>query len=243
MTKQKDNIISRSRWSGLAFLGTDLGHIFSKKCWQRLWCDVERKRTTETWDCLQHIVRKHSLLIYTDLFEINLVAETRFRLLSCFYNFEAKSRRHYNQWTTKWCIRLVALDNSDRWSKDFVILFTLNWETRVAKNYPLVLFESLVLFWCLEKFTTFNSNRKAVRRWLLKTNRTLYCRSNVQQRGRGFGAVEQVITRTAILLLPKSTVPAEEREAVELLGSSVPKVTEVVSGTKIFKTTPKSVGR
>ena len=46
-------------------------------------------------------------------------------------------------------IRHSATCNSNRCSKTLVIVFKLDWETRAAKRYSLLLLLSLVLFWCL----------------------------------------------------------------------------------------------
>ena len=70
-----------------------------------------------------------------------------------------------------------------------------------------------------------------------------YYKSIGRQRGRGFGALAQVIGRTAIPFLRKYIVPAAKRVGVNLLEFAVPEVADVVSGRKIFKTAPKSVGR
>ena len=64
-----------------------------------------------------------------------------------------------------------------------------------------------------------------------------------RQRGRGFGALAQVIGRTAILFLRKCIVPAAKRVGADLLEFAVPEVAVVVSGKKNFKTAAKSVGR
>ena len=64
-----------------------------------------------------------------------------------------------------------------------------------------------------------------------------------RQRGRGFGALAQVIGRTAIPFLRKYIVPAAKRVGADLLEFAVPEVAEVVSGRKNFKTAAKSVGR
>ena len=64
-----------------------------------------------------------------------------------------------------------------------------------------------------------------------------------RQRGRGFGALEQVIGRTAIPYLRKYIVPAAKRVGADLLEIAVPEIAEVVSGRKNFKTAAKSVGR
>ena len=62
-------------------------------------------------------------------------------------------------------------------------------------------------------------------------------------RGREFGALAQVIGRTAIPFLKKYIVPAAKRVGADLLEFAVPEVADVVSGRKTFKTAAKSVGR
>ena len=64
-----------------------------------------------------------------------------------------------------------------------------------------------------------------------------------RQRGRGFGALAQVIGRTTIPFLRKCLVPAAKRVGADLLEIAVPEVADVVSGKKSFKTAAKSVGR
>ena len=70
-----------------------------------------------------------------------------------------------------------------------------------------------------------------------------YYRAVGRQRGRGFGALAQVIGRTAILFLRKYIVPAAKRVGADLLEFAVPEIAEVVGGRKNFKTAAKSVGR
>ena len=64
-----------------------------------------------------------------------------------------------------------------------------------------------------------------------------------RQRGRGFGALAQVIGRTAIPFLRKYIVPAAKRVRADLLEFAVPVVADAVSGKKNFKTAAKSVGK
>ena len=70
-----------------------------------------------------------------------------------------------------------------------------------------------------------------------------YYRGVGRQRGRGFGALAQVIGRTAIPFLRKYIVPAAKRVGADLLEFAVPEVAEVLSGRKNFKTAAKSVGK
>ena len=70
-----------------------------------------------------------------------------------------------------------------------------------------------------------------------------YYRGVGRQRGRGFGALAQVIGRTAIPFLRKYIVPAAKRVGADLLEFAAPEIAEVVSGRKNFKTAAKSVGK
>ena len=70
-----------------------------------------------------------------------------------------------------------------------------------------------------------------------------YYRAVGRQRGRGFGALAQVIGRTAIPFLRKYVVPAAKRIGADMLEFAVPEIGEVVSGRKNFKTAAKSAGK
>ena len=70
-----------------------------------------------------------------------------------------------------------------------------------------------------------------------------YYRGVGRQRGRGFGALAQVIGRTAIPFLRKYIVPPAKRVGADLLEFAVPEIAEVVSGRKSFKTAAKGVGK
>ena len=70
-----------------------------------------------------------------------------------------------------------------------------------------------------------------------------YYRAVGRQRGRGFGALAQVIGRTEIPFLRKYVVPAAKRVGADLLEFAVSEVVEVFSGRISFKTAAKSVGK
>ena len=70
-----------------------------------------------------------------------------------------------------------------------------------------------------------------------------YYRGVGRQRGRGFGALAQVIGRTALPFLRKYIVPAAKRVGADLLDFAAPEIGEVISGRKSFKSAAKSVGR
>ena len=69
-----------------------------------------------------------------------------------------------------------------------------------------------------------------------------YYRGVGRQRGRGFGALAQVIGRTAIPFLRKYVVPAAKRINADMLEFAEPETGEVISGRKSFKSAAKSVG-
>ena len=70
-----------------------------------------------------------------------------------------------------------------------------------------------------------------------------YYRAVGRQRGRGFGALAQVIGRTAIPFLRKYVVPAAKRVGADLLEFAAPEFGEIISGRKPFKSAAKSVGK
>ena len=70
-----------------------------------------------------------------------------------------------------------------------------------------------------------------------------YYRGVLRQRGRGFGALAQVIGQTAIPFLRKVVVPAAKRIGADMLDFAAPEIGEVISGRKSFKSAAKSVGK
>ena len=70
-----------------------------------------------------------------------------------------------------------------------------------------------------------------------------YYRAVGTQRGRGLGALAQVIGRIAIPFLRKYIVPAAKRVGANLLVFAAPEIGEVISGRKSFKSAAKSVGK
>ena len=63
------------------------------------------------------------------------------------------------------------------------------------------------------------------------------------QRTRWFGALAQVVRRTAFLFLKKHVVPAVRRIGADMLGFAVPEIADVVSGKQNFRAAAKNVGR
>ena len=76
-----------------------------------------------------------------------------------------------------------------------------------------------------------------------KTLEIPYYRAVGRQKGRGFGALAQLILRTAIPFLRRYVVSAAKRIGADMLEFAAPEIGEVVSGRKSFKTAAKSVGK
>ena len=80
---QKVVILLANDTSGLAFCSTDLGHIFSKDVGNEFRVLMIGKGPHEP-EFAYDIVRIHSLLIYSNVVEYNLVGDTKTPLLRCF---------------------------------------------------------------------------------------------------------------------------------------------------------------
>ena len=70
-----------------------------------------------------------------------------------------------------------------------------------------------------------------------------YYRVIGRQRGRGFGALAQVIGRIAIPFLHKNVVPAAKRIGADMLEFAAPEIAEITSVRKSFKSAAKSVAK
>ena len=85
--------------SGLAFCSTDLGHIFGNKVGNHFGVLMKIKCPLET-QFAYDIVRIHSLMIYSDLVEYNIVGRHKSSLATMLsFYLKANERRHYNNWT------------------------------------------------------------------------------------------------------------------------------------------------
>ena len=97
--KHKVEIYLANERSGLAFLSTDLGHIFGGNVGNGFGVMLRRKGPQKP-EFAYVIVRIHSRMIYKDLIEYNTVGDKKGSIatLLSFY-FEAQVWRHYNYWT------------------------------------------------------------------------------------------------------------------------------------------------
>ena len=80
---QKVEIHLANETSGLAFFSTDLGHIFGSNVGNEFGVMLKGKGPYEP-EFAYDIVRIHSLMIYTDLIEYNIVGNSKTPLLRCF---------------------------------------------------------------------------------------------------------------------------------------------------------------
>ena len=121
---QKIEIYLANERSGLAFFCTDLGHIFGSNVGNESGVMLREKGPPKP-DFAYDIVRIHSLKIYTDLIEYNIVGNIEAPLLRYFV-FTSKLKSgdiiSTGQYRTN---RHLATCNSDRCSKLLFIVFTL----------------------------------------------------------------------------------------------------------------------
>ena len=80
---QKVEIYLANEGSGLAFFSTDLGHIFGSNVGNAFGVLLRGKGPHKP-EFAYDIVRIHSLMIYTDQIEYNIVGDTKAPLLQCF---------------------------------------------------------------------------------------------------------------------------------------------------------------
>ena len=80
---QKVEIYLANAESGLAFFSTDRGHIFGSNVGKEFGVMLKRKGPHKL-EFAYDIVRIHSLMIYTDLIEYNIVGDIQAPLLRCF---------------------------------------------------------------------------------------------------------------------------------------------------------------
>ena len=80
---QKIVIYLANEGSGLAFFSTDLGHIFGSNVRNEFGVMLRGKKPHKP-GVAYNVVCKHSLKIYTDLIEYNIVGDTKAPLLRCF---------------------------------------------------------------------------------------------------------------------------------------------------------------
>ena len=229
--------------SGLAFCSTDLGHIFDNNVGNEFGVLMIGKGPHEP-EFAYNIVRIHSLMIYSDIVEYNVVGDTKAPLLRCFLfisklkggdiittgqymNYQTFSNLQFRP-LLKNSFHSIHIDLRD--PSDEKVLFVSVGITRLVLMFRKV---SNIHFYNIRYYKMVASRQVEIP----------YYRAVGRQRGRGFGALAQVIGRTAIPFLRECVVPAAKRVGADLLEFAVPEIAEVVSGRKNFKTAAKSAGK
>ena len=183
-------------------------------------------------------------MIYSDIVENSIVGDTKAPLLRCF-PFISKLKGGDNITTGQYMnyqtfsnlqFRPLLKNSFDSTHIDLRDPFD------EKKPFVFVGITRLVLMFRIASKIHFQTKR----RYKMVASRQVevpYYRGVGRQRGRGFGALAQVIGRTAIPFLRKYIVPAAKRVGADLLEFALPEIAEVVSGRKNFKTAAKSVGK
>ena len=142
---QKVEIYLAIERSGLAFFSTDLWHIFGSDVGIEFGVMLRGKGPHKP-EFAYDIVRKHSPMVYRDLIENNIVGNTHAQLLR-YFTFTSKLKSG-DVITTGQCMNYQTFNNLQfrPLPKILFVVFTLSWETRSVKNYPLYLSVSLLLF-------------------------------------------------------------------------------------------------
>ena len=96
---QKIVIMLANDSSSLAFCGTELGHNFGSNVGNGLGVLMIGKGPHEP-EFAYDLFRIHSLVIYRDILEYNIVGHTKSSLATMLSLYlKANGRRHYNNWT------------------------------------------------------------------------------------------------------------------------------------------------
>ena len=240
---QKVVILLANDSSGLAFCSTDLGHIFGNNVGNEFGVLMIGKGPHEP-EFAYDIVRIHSLMIYSDLVEYNIVGDTKASLLRCF-PFISKLKGG-DIITTGQYMNYQTINNLQfrPLLKNSFHSIHIDLRDPIGEKIPFVSVGITRLVLMFRKAS--NIHFQSQRRYKMVASRQVeipYYRGVGRQRGRGFGALAQVIGTTAIPFLRKYVVPAAKRVGADLLEFAVPEIAEVVSGRKNFKTAAKSVGK
>ena len=130
----KNEIHLSNEGSGLAFFSTDLGHICGSNVADEFGV-ILRGKGPHKPEFAYDIVRIHSLMIYTDLIEYNIVGETKAPVLRCF-PFISNLKPGYIKTTGQYKnYQTFSNLHFNRCSKILFTVFTLTWETRAVKKY------------------------------------------------------------------------------------------------------------
>ena len=217
--------------SALAFISTDLRHIFGIIVGIEFGVMLRGKRPHKL-EFPYNIVRIHSLIIYNHLIEYNIFGDGQVPLLRCFL-FISKLKSgdiittgQYMNYQTFGNLQFRPLLKNS-----FHIIHTELRDTSGEKipnvsagiTRPVLIFREASNIHFLPK-----------RRHKMVASKQVefpFYRGVGRQRGQGFGALAQVIGRTAIPFLRKYVVPASKRIGADMLEFAAPEFGEVISGS------------
>ena len=240
---QKFVVMFANDSSGLAFCSNDFGYIFGNVVGNEFRVLFIGKGLHEP-DFAYEIVRIHSLMIYVDLVEHTLIGDTKTPLLRCFpliskleggdiitdgqyMNYQTFSNLQFRP-LLKNSFHNIHIDLRDTsGEKNPFVSVSVTRLVLMFRKVSNILFQHI-------RYNKMVASRQV---------ETPYYRGVGRQRGRGFGALAQVIGRTAIPFLRKYNVPAAKRKGANMLKFAAAELGEVISGRKYFKSAAKSVGK
>ena len=165
--KQKVVVMLANDTSGLAFCSTNLGHIFGNNVGNEFGVLMLGKGPHEP-EFAYDIVCIHSLMIYSDQVEYNIVGDTKAPLLRCL-PFISKLKGgdilttgQYMTYQTFSNLQFRPL------LKNSFHSIHIGLRDTSGEKVPFVSVGITRLFWCLERCPTFVSNTYDTTRWLLQ---------------------------------------------------------------------------
>ena len=169
------------------------------------------------------IVRIHSLMICSDLVEYNLVGDTKAPLLQCFPFISKLKGGHII--TTGQYMNYQTFSNLQFRTllKNSFHSIHIDLKDTSGEKVPFVSVGISRLVLMFKKVS--NIHFQHVRQYKMVASRQVkipYYRAFGRQRGRGFGALAQVLGRTAIPILRKYVVLAAKRVGADFLDFAVP---------------------
>ena len=205
---QKVLIILPNDTSGLAFCGTDSSHIFGNNVGNQFGVLMKGEGPQEP-QIAYDIVCIHSLMIYSDLVEYSIVGDAKAPLLRCFplisklQGGDIITTEQYMNYLTFSKLQFRPL------LKNSFHSINIDLRDTSGEKIPFVSVGITRLFLMFRK--VYSIQFQHIPYYKMVASRQVeipYYRVVARQRGRGFGALAQVIARTAIPFLRKCIVPA-----------------------------------
>ena len=227
---QKVQTLLANDTSGLALCSTNLGQVFVNNVGNEFGVLMTEKCPHQL-EFAYDIDRIHSLMIYGDLVEYNIVGDRKPLLLSCF-PFISKLKGgdiittgQYMNYQTFSNLQFIPL------LKNSFHSIHIDLRDKYCEKIPFV--SGGITRFVLMFRRKCNIHFQQIRYYKMVASRQVeipYYRAAGRQRGRGFGALAQVIGRTAIHFLREYGVPEAKLIGADMLEIAAPKIGEVISG-------------